>query len=60
VRQLDTARHDALRRAETFGYSPWGLITDAQASREHVGKREALVVRLELDHGAEVLVLEGR
>jgi hypothetical protein len=35
-------------------------ITDAQAYRERHGKRETLVVRLELDHGAEVLVLEGR
>ncbi|MFH0751151.1 MAG: hypothetical protein V2B17_04885 [Chloroflexota bacterium] len=36
------------------------LITGAQAYRERRGKRETLVVRLELDHGAEVLVLEGR
>lgn len=34
-------------------------ITDAQAYRERHGKRETLVVRLELDHGSEVLVLEG-
>ena len=36
------------------------LITDAQAYRERHGKRERLVVRLELDNGAEVLVLEGQ
>lgn len=36
------------------------LITDAQAYRERHGKRDTLVVRLELDHGAAVLVLEGR
>jgi len=35
-------------------------ITDAQAYRDQRGKHETLVVRLELDHGAEVLVLEGR
>jgi hypothetical protein len=120
---FEAARHDALRRAETFGYFPvlgtddvdagvvdfnllttvdrralvgraaslseiarnalrsklaeftalrarstetaieaavGRLITGAQAYRERHGKRETLVVRLELDHGAEVLVLEGR
>ena len=120
---FEAARHDALRRAETFGYFPvlgtvevddavvdfnllttvdrraligraaslseiarnalrsklaeftalrarstetaieaavGRLITDAQAYRERHGKRETLIVRLELDHGAEVLVLEGR
>ena len=120
---FEAARHDALRRAETFGYFPvlgtvevddgivdlnllttvdrraligrvaslseiarnalrsklaeftalrarstetaieaavGRLITDAQAYRERHGKRETLVVRLELDHGTEVLVLEGR
>ena len=120
---FDTARHDALRRAESFGCFPvlgtdevdagvvdfsflttvdrqaligraaslseiarnalrsklaeftalrarstetaietavGRLITDAQAYRERHGKRDTLVVRLELDHGAEVLVLEGR
>jgi len=36
------------------------LITDAQAYREQHGKRESLIVRLELDQGAEVLVLESR
>ena len=35
-------------------------ITGAQAYRDQRGKRETLVVRLELDHGAEVLVLEAR
>ena len=35
-------------------------ITDAQAYRDQRGKRETLVIRLELDHGAEVLVLEAR
>ncbi|MDP2350001.1 MAG: hypothetical protein Q8M74_02470, partial [Chloroflexota bacterium] len=35
-------------------------ITDAQAYRDQRGKQDALVVRLELDHGAEVLVLEAR
>jgi hypothetical protein len=35
------------------------LITDAQAYREQHGKRESLVVRLELDRGAEVLILES-
>ena len=121
--QFDAVRHDALRRAETFGYFPvpgsdeidegvvdFNLlttvdrgaiigraaslseiarnalrsklaeftalrarsteaaieavvgrqITDAQAYRDQRGKQESLVVRLELDHGAEVLVLEGR
>ena len=120
---FEAVRHDALRRAETFGYFPvlgtvevddavvdfnllttvdrraligraaslseiarnalrsklaeftalrarstetaieaavGRLITDAQAYRERHGKRETLIVRLELDHGAEVLVLEGR
>ncbi len=120
---FDAARHDALRKAETFGYFPvpgsaeidegvvdFNLmttvdrralmgraaslseiarnalrsklaeftalrarsteaaieaavgrqITDAQAYRDQRGKHEALVVRLELDHGAEVLVLEAR
>ena len=121
--QFDAVRHDALRRAETFGYFPvpgsneidegvvdFNLlttidrgaligraaslseiarnalraklaeftalrarsteaaieavvgrqITDAQAYRDQRGKQESLVVRLELDHGAEVVVLEGR
>ena len=120
---FDAARHDALRKAETFGYFPvpgsdeidegvvdFNLlttvdrgaivgraaslseiarnalrsklaeftalrarsteaaieavvgrqITDAQAYRDQRGRRVSLVVRLELDHGAEVLVLEGR
>ena len=35
-------------------------ITDAQAYREPHGKRESLIVRLELDQGAEVLILESR
>ncbi len=33
------------------------FITDAQAYRERHGKRESLVVRLELDHGTQVLLL---
>ncbi len=36
------------------------LITGAEAYHERHGKRETLVVGLELDHGAEVLVLNGR
>ena len=120
---FDAARHDALRKAETFGYFPvpessevdegvvdFNLLTTvdrhaivgraaslseiarnalrsklaeftalrarateaaveavvgrqvtaAQAYRDQRGKRETLVIRLELDHGAEVLVLEAR
>jgi hypothetical protein len=36
------------------------LVTDAQAYRDQRGRRETLVIRLELDHGAEVLILETR
>ena len=46
--------------SQTPGRGFVGQITDAQAYRERHGKRESLIVRLELDHGEEVLVLEGR